>query len=146
MKAVYIAEFGSEDNLKTQEVDEPREIGPTDALIRVRAVGLNRADLLQVRGLYPPPPGESEIPGLEFAGEVAEVGDLVRGWRRGDRVCGLVGGGAYAEFVEDDPRCTAPIPDHLSFDAAAAVPEAFCVAGETLLLPFLPDSCRRLAL
>ena len=116
-------------------VDAPDpEPGPGQLLVRVFATALNRADLLQRRGLYPPPPGEPDILGLEFAGEIARVGDGVEEFARGDRVFGLCGGGAYADFLVVDQRMAVPIPDTLSFDAAAAVPEAFFTAHEALFV------------
>jgi putative PIG3 family NAD(P)H quinone oxidoreductase len=111
-------------------VEDP-EPGPADLLVRNFATALNRADLLQRRGSGPPP-GESEIPGLDFAGEVARSGGEVRGFQRGDRVFGLLGGGGYAEFVRVHHGLAVPIPDNLSFDAAAAVPEVFYTAHENL--------------
>ncbi|MEQ1921721.1 MAG: NAD(P)H-quinone oxidoreductase [Pyrinomonadaceae bacterium] len=147
MKAVFIKEFGSEDNLKIQEVDEPRELGTSDVLVRVRAAGLNRADLLQIRGLYPPPAGYSpNIPGLEFAGEVAALCDNVSDWQIGDRVFGITAGEAQAEYLAIDSSLLVRIPKDLSFTEAASVPEAFITAhdamftrgglkrGETLLI------------
>ena len=119
--------------LEIVEVPRP-EHGPQEILVRNFAAGLNRADLLQRRGLYPPPEGVTDIIGLEFAGEVAELGAEVRGFRRGDRVFGLTAGGAYAEFIAIDSRMALPIPDSFSFDAAAAVPEAFITAGESLFV------------
>ncbi len=133
MKAVYIAEFGSEEHLTIQEVDEPRELGTSDVLIRVRAAGLNRADLLQVRGLYPPPAGYSpDIPGLEFAGEVAAIGKNVSTWQIGDRVFGITAGEAQAEYLTIDSSLLVRIPDNLSFTEAAAVPEAFITAHDAI--------------
>jgi putative PIG3 family NAD(P)H quinone oxidoreductase len=147
MKAVYISEFGKLDNLEVREIDEPSLPSAGNVLIRVRAAGVNRADLLQVRGLYPPPGGYSpNIPGLEFAGEIAEVGDGVAGWNVGDRVFGITAGEAQAEYLTIDQTLLASIPDNLSFAEAAAVPEAFITAhdavftqgtlsaGETLLI------------
>ena len=96
MRAVVIPEFGEPGVLRLDTVPAPRP-GPRDLVVRVHASGVNRADLLQRRGLYPPPPGESEVPGLEFAGVVEEAGDAVTGWSPGDRVMGIVGGGGYAE-------------------------------------------------
>lgn len=101
-------------------------------VVRVRATALNRADTLQRRGLYPPPPGESAILGLELAGEVERIGDAVTGIAPGDRVCGLVGGGGYAEKAVLDARMAIPIPAGWSFVQAAAVPEVFFTAQETL--------------
>ena len=101
-------------------------------LVRVKATALNRADLLQRRGKYPPPPGESEILGLEIAGEVAAVGCDVTRFSIGDRVFGLVGGGGYAEYCLIDHEVAMPIPDTLSYVEAAAVPEAFLTANEAI--------------
>ena len=101
-------------------------------LVRNFAAGVNRADLLQRRGLYPPPPGESDILGLEFAGEVAAVGEGVEDFSRGDRVFGLCAGGAYAELLLADARLAVPIPSNLSFESAAASPEAFYTAEDAL--------------
>jgi putative PIG3 family NAD(P)H quinone oxidoreductase len=96
-----------------------------DVLIAVRAAGVNRPDVLQRRGHYPPPPGASDIPGLEVAGTVAALGGDVRNWHVGDRVCALVSGGGYATLcVAPAPQCL-PIPAPLDFIAAAAIPETF---------------------
>ena len=132
MRAVRIREPGGLDVLEI--VDAPRpEPGPDEILVRNFATALNRADILQRRGLYPPPPGEPSIPGLEFAGEVAHAGARVPRLRRGDRVFGLVGSGAYADFLTVDWRLALPIPESFSYDAAAAVPEGFSAAMEGLL-------------
>jgi putative PIG3 family NAD(P)H quinone oxidoreductase len=100
--------------------------------VRVRASALNRADTLQRRGNYPPPPGESEILGLELAGEVAAVGNAVSGFSTGDRVFGLVGGGSYAEKALIHSHMAMRIPEAWSFETAAAVPEVYLTANETL--------------
>jgi len=101
--------------------------------VRVRAAGLNRADILQRKGRYPAPPGwPADIPGLEYAGEVELLGSGSRRWRLGDRVMGLVGGGAHAEYVVVHPDETMAIPSGLSFSQAAAVPEAFLTAWDAL--------------
>ena len=147
MKAVYITEFGSTDNLEIREVPEPPEPENTQVLVRVRAAGLNRADILQVRGLYPPPNGFSpNIPGLEFAGEVAAVGEDVQNWKTGDRVFGITAGEAQAELLLTDETLLARVPENLTFTQAAAIPETFITAhdaiftlghlkqGETLLI------------
>jgi putative PIG3 family NAD(P)H quinone oxidoreductase len=131
MRAVLFRKPGGPEVLEVAEVPRP-EPAPGEILVRNFATALNRADLLQRRGLYPPPPGASEILGLEFAGEVAAIGAGARAFRRGDRVFGLVAGGAYAEFLTVDERLGAPIPDSFSYDAAAAVPEAFLVAEDAL--------------
>jgi putative PIG3 family NAD(P)H quinone oxidoreductase len=96
-----------------------------EILIAVRAAGLNRADILQRLGKYPPPPGASDILGMEVAGEVAAVGDTVTAFRIGDRVMTLVAGGGYAEFCPAPAAVALPLPDALSFTEGAAVPEAF---------------------
>jgi len=101
--------------------------------VRVRAAGLNRADLLQKRGRYPAPPGVvADIPGLEFAGEVEQLGDEVRSWKTGQRVFGITAGGAQAEYVVVPENHLAEIPDALSFEEAAAVPEVFVTAHDAL--------------
>lgn len=97
--------------------------------VRVRAAGVNRADLLQRMGMYPAPPGAPpDIPGLEFAGEVEALGSDAKEWKIGDRVMGLVAGGAYAEFVVLHERMLARAPSEMSFREAAAIPEAFLTA------------------
>ena len=133
MRAVVARNPGGPDVLEILDRPAPA-IGPRDLLVRNFAAALNRADLLQRRGLYPPPAGESDILGLEFAGEVAETGSEVRSFRKGDRVFGLVGGGAYAELIAVPGELALPIPDTLSFEAAAAIPEAFFLAEEALFV------------
>lgn len=133
MKAVYIKEFGGPENLEIRDVADPAKAVGNDAVIRVKAAGLNRADLLQRRGLYPPPSGYSpNIPGLEFAGEIEETGDSVRDLRKGDRVFGITAGEAQAELLKIDHRLLTRIPDNLSFTDAAAVPEAFITAHDAV--------------
>ncbi len=147
MRAVFIKEFGAPENLEIREIPELSGPVNTQVLIRVRAAGLNRADLLQVRGAYPPPAGYSpNIPGLEFAGEVVGVGEAAKISKIGDRVFGITAGEAQAEFLLSDETLLARIPDNLGFPEAAAVPEAFITAhdatftrglleaGETLLI------------
>ncbi len=97
--------------------------GPREVLIRVAAAGVNRPDVLQRRGLYPPPPGASDIPGLEVAGEVARVGSQVRNWSAGDRVCALIAGGGYAEYAVAPAVQCLPVPGNLSLEEAAVLPE-----------------------
>ncbi len=133
MKAVYITNFGVVEGLETREVPDPRKPTGNEILVRVRAAGLNRADLLQVRGLYPPPPGYSpNIPGLEFAGEVAAIGNGVKNWSVGERVFGITAGEAQAEFLLTDESLIVRVPDNLSFTEAAAVPEAFITAHDAI--------------
>lgn len=120
--------------------------GPGQVLICVAAAGINRPDLLQRAGLYPPPPGASPVLGLELAGTVVALGDGVTTWRVGDRVCALLGGGGYAELAAVDARHLLPVPDGLDLVQAAALPETVCTVfanvfeagglkpGETLLV------------
>ncbi|MCE2395636.1 NAD(P)H-quinone oxidoreductase [Candidatus Poribacteria bacterium] len=131
MKGIIRAGDGGPEVLTLGEVPAPIP-GPTQLLIDVKATALNRADTIQRQGGYPPPPGESELLGLELAGVVASWGDEVEGFERGDRVFGLVGGGAYAEQAVLDYRMAMPIPDDWSFEKAAAVTEVFFTANETL--------------
>ena len=134
MKAVHINEFGSFDNLALRDVPDLAVPTADQVLIRVHAAGLNRADLLQVRGTYAPPPGHSpNIPGLEFAGEVTAIGSEVSRWNIGDRVFGITAGEAQAEFLLSDERLLSKIPGRLSFAEAAAVPEAFITAHDAIV-------------
>lgn len=133
MKAVVITGPGGPEVLDLREVAEPG-YGPREVLVRVRATALNRADLLQRRGLYPAPPGEPQsIPGLEFAGEIEAVGALVQGFAPGDRVMGILGGGGCAEKVVAHERMCLRVPPSLRLDQAAAVPEAFLTAFDALV-------------
>lgn len=131
MRAITIRTPGGPEVLELTDIPAPTPT-PEQLLVRVRATALNRADTLQRRGLYPPPPGESDILGLELAGEVEAVGSATPGFRVGDRVFGLVGGGGYAELAVIDYRMAMPIPSGWSFSEAAAVPEVFFTAQETL--------------
>lgn len=125
MKAVIVND--QTDQLFIGEWEDPAA-GDNDLLVRVQAAALNRADLLQKRGLYPPLPGESPILGLEMAGIVEQVGADVSGWQPGDRVCALLPGGGYAEKAVIPAGMAMRIPDSLSFEQAAAIPEAFLTA------------------
>lgn len=132
MQAAWIPRFGGPEVLEVRVVGKP-QIAPDQVLVRVRASALNRADLLQRQGKYPPPPGfPPEIPGIEFAGEVAETGSDVTAWKPGDRVFGLLGGGAQAEYVVSHERLLARMPANLDWAQAAAVPEAFITAHDAL--------------
>lgn len=132
MKAVWISQFGGPEVLEVRTVGKPT-IHDDQVLVRVRATSINRADLLQRQGKYPPPPGfPVEIPGMEFAGEVAEVGSSVRKWKTGQRVFGLIGGGAYAEHIVTHEDLLAEIPANLDFTQAAAIPEVFITAHDAL--------------
>jgi putative PIG3 family NAD(P)H quinone oxidoreductase len=133
MKAVVIVGQGGVEALEVRDVPDPVPLGG-ELLVRVRAAGINRADLMQARGHYPAPPGSpADIPGLEFAGEVAGRGaGCVGPHREGDRVFGIVSGGGLAEFVTCHERMAVPIPANLDFDQAGAVPEAFLTAHDAL--------------
>ncbi len=132
MRAVICSEVGDPDVLEIVERPRP-ELWPGEVLVRVFATALNRADLLQRRGLYPPPEGVTDVLGLEFAGEVADAGDGSGGFEVGDSVCGLVPGGGYADFVGVPATEVLRIPETLSYDAAAAIPEAYSTALESLI-------------
>ena len=124
MKAVVHDEPGDESVLRIAEVASPK-LEPGDLRIRVAASAVNRADLLQRQGLYPPPPGASPILGLECSGEVIEIGGRVEGWAPGDRAMALLSGGGYAEEVAVPAGCALRIPERLGWEEAAAVPEVF---------------------
>ena len=108
--------------LKLEPVAKP-QCGPNDVLVQVAAAGLNRADLVQRKGFYPPPPGASEIMGLECSGTIVACGAEVTHWQIGQRVCGLMAGGGYAEFAVIDQGSLFAIPDTMSFEQAGALPE-----------------------
>ena len=132
MQAVVIDEPGGPEVLQIQDVPVP-EPGPGQVRVRVRAFGINRADLLQRRGFHPAPPDSpADIPGLEHAGEVDALGEGVDSVAVGDRVMGIVGGGAYAEYVLTPAAHAVPIPEGLSFAAAASIPEVFITAHDAL--------------
>jgi len=132
MKAVVITRFGGPEVLEIHDVSEPQP-GPDEVLVHVRSTGLNRADLLQRLGQYPAPPGATEnIPGLEFAGEVAELGANAHRWHKGNRVMGIIGGGAHAEFVTAHQDALATVPPNFEWPAAGAVPEVFMTAHDAL--------------
>jgi NADPH2:quinone reductase len=133
MRAVTIKSYGSVDGLEIREVPNAPRATADRIRVRVRAAGLNRADILQRQGHYPAPPGyPQDIPGLEFAGEVAEVGDDARRWQVGQRVFGIIGGGGQAEYVTVPESNVAEIPPNLDWTAAAAVPEVFMTAHDAL--------------
>ena len=132
MKAVVITRFGGPEVLEIQDVPAPKP-GPNEVLVRVRSSAINRADLIQRLGRYPAPPGAPQnIPGLEFAGEIAELGPNARRWREADRVMGLTGGGAHAEFVTAHEDALAAVPPNLEWSVAGAIPEVFITAHDAL--------------
>lgn len=124
MAAVEIAFAGGPDALKPVQVRTPYP-GEGEVLIKVAAAGVNRPDIMQRKGLYPPPPGASELPGLEVAGTVAAVGRGTERFKEGDEVCALVHGGGYAEYVTVAEATCLPVPKGLSMAEAAGLPETF---------------------
>ena len=133
MKAVYISEFGGGENLELRDVADPKKPSGGEVLVKVHAAGLNRADIMQRIGKYPPPPGYSpNIPGLEFAGEVAATGENVTSFNVGDRVFGITAGEAQAEYLLTEESVLARIPQRLNFTVAAAVPEVFITAHDAV--------------
>ena len=145
MYAVVITEPGEPDVLRWLEVPDPVP-GPGEVVIEIAASGVNRADLMQREGRYPPPPGAPPYPGLECSGRVRSVGDGVTGWRPGDEVCALLAGGGYAEQVVVPAGQLLPVPAQVDMTEAAAFPETACTvyanvfqlagltSGETLLV------------
>ena len=145
MTAIVIRSPGGPEVLEPQERPVP-VLGEHEVLVKVAAAGVNRPDVMQRKGLYPPPPGATDIPGLEIAGEVVALGPKVERWKPGDKVMGLVVGGGYAQFCPVHEGLALPIPENLSLIEAAALPETvFTVwhnvfergalkAGETLLV------------
>jgi putative PIG3 family NAD(P)H quinone oxidoreductase len=133
MRAILIERPGDESVLKLGDAPDPVP-GPADLLIEVKYAGLNRADLMQRQGLYPPPPGASPILGLECAGEVAAVGSEVTGWRVGDRAMALLPGGGYAERAVVHHGSAMHVPAALSDAEAAALPEVFLTAFLNLFM------------
>jgi NADPH:quinone reductase len=132
MRAAIISRPGGPEVLEIHDVETPEPVGE-QVRVRVRASGINRADLLQRAGGYPAPPGSpSNIPGLEFAGEVDAVGSLVRMWKPGQRVMGLAGGGAQAEYILSHEGLLVEIPQKLDFVQAAGIPEVFMTAHDAL--------------
>ncbi len=130
MRAIVVKAPGGPEVLELGEVPDPRP-GPGELLVRVRAAGVNRADLLQRLGRYPPPPGEPETLGLEIAGEVLEP---AAPFQRGDRVMALLGGGGYAELARVPAPHALPIPEGMGVAEAAAIPEAFLTAWLNLFM------------
>lgn len=145
MTAIAITEPGGPRMLKPEKRPLPQP-GPGEILVRVKAAGVNRPDVLQRQGAYPPPPGASDLPGLEVAGEVAAAGEGVKRWKVGDSVTALTPGGGYAEFCLVHETNALPVPHGFTFTEAAAIPETFFTvwhnvfqrgglkAGETFLV------------
>lgn len=145
MTCIAITQYGGPDVLKPETRPVPAP-GAGEILVRVRAAGVNRPDVSQRLGKYPPPPGASDLPGLEIAGEVAALGEGASRWRVGDRVCALAPGGGYAEYCVVPESHALPVPSGFSWIEAAALPETFftvwvnafmtgrLAAGETMLV------------
>jgi putative PIG3 family NAD(P)H quinone oxidoreductase len=133
VRAIVVAEPGGPEVLTVADVAVP-EISDTEVLVEVRAAGVNRADLLQRAGLYPPPPGVTDIIGLEVSGVIVAVGDLVTDASVGDEVVALLSGGGYAEFVAVDSRLVLPKPQSLNFEQAAGLPEAFATVWSNVFM------------
>jgi putative PIG3 family NAD(P)H quinone oxidoreductase len=133
MRAVTVTEPGGPEVLRWEEVPDP-VCGPGEVIVDVAATAVNRADLLQRQGLYPPPPGASDILGLECSGVVSEVGDGVTGWAAGDEVCALLSGGGYAERVAVPAGQLLPRPAGVELATAAALPEVTCTVWSNVFL------------
>jgi putative PIG3 family NAD(P)H quinone oxidoreductase len=145
MTAIGIKTPGGPEALAPEERPVPQP-GPTEVLVRVKAAGVNRPDVMQRKGHYPPPPGATDIPGLEIAGDVVAVGANVTRWKIGDKICALVAGGGYAEYCVTDESNALSIPKGFSYVEAAALPETFMTvwhnvfergalkAGESILI------------
>lgn len=133
MHAITIPQFGGPEALVLAEVPDPVP-APGQVRIRVAAAGVNRADTLQRQGFYPPPPGESEIPGLEVSGTIDAVGEGVEHWTVGDEVCALLAGGGYAELVCVPEGQVLPVPAGVSLVDAAALPEVVCTVWSNVFL------------
>jgi putative PIG3 family NAD(P)H quinone oxidoreductase len=136
MRAILIREPGGEDVLALGDVPSP-PLGPGDVRIRVTATAVNRADLMQRQGMYPPPPGASDVLGLECAGTIAEIGPEARGFTVGDRVMALLPGGGYAEEATVHHGSVLRVPDAMSDEEAGAFPEVFLTAFSNIFMPGL---------
>lgn len=132
MQAIIQDQHGGPETLTVGNAEKPAPKA-NEICIRVKATALNRADLLQRRGLYPPPDGASELLGLEVAGEVSAVGSDTSPWKVGDRVCALLPGGGYAQYACVDSGLAMPVPESMPFAEAVAVPEAFITAWQALV-------------
>ena len=135
MRVIGLAGFGGKEVLRIDEAEVPRP-GKGEVLIRVAAAGVNRADLHQRQGHYPPPAGASEILGLEVAGEIVARGtDPEQRWKIGDNVCALLPGGGYAEYCVAHSGCCLPVPENMELTAAASLPEAAFTVWANLFDP-----------
>ncbi len=130
---MYAIVAESADHLSWQQVPDVAP-GSGEVLVKVSAAGVNRADLLQAAGLYPPPPGASDVIGMEVSGVITEVGDDVDGWSPGQEVCALLAGGGYAEYVAVPAGQLLPIPDGVDMAEAAGLPEVACTVWSNLVM------------
>ncbi len=133
MRAVYADGAGGPEVLVVREQPDP-EPGPGEVVLEVAAAGLNRADLLQRQGFYPPPPGSSDVLGMECSGTVAAVGDGVEGWSVGDRACALLSAGGYATHVAVPAGQLLPVPENIDLVEAAALPEVACTVWSNVFM------------
>ena len=133
MQAITVPEPGGPDALVLAEVDTPQP-APGEVLVRVAAAGVNRADTLQRQGHYPPPPGASDVIGLEVSGTVESLGEGVEGWSAGDEVCALLAGGGYAQYVPVPAGQLLPVPAGVSLVDAAALPEVACTVWSNVFM------------
>ncbi|MBV9301855.1 MAG: NAD(P)H-quinone oxidoreductase [Acidobacteriaceae bacterium] len=133
MIAIEISSFGPPDVLRPVERPKP-VLNENEALVHIEAAGVARADILQRQGKYPPPPGASDIPGLDVAGTIEEIGDGVHNWNIGDRVCAILAGGGYAEFCAVPAAQVLPIPDGWSAPEATTLPENIFTVYDNLVI------------
>ena len=133
MRAVTLPSYGDASVLTLADVPEP-EAGPGEVLVDVAATAVNRADLLQRQGLYPPPPGAPPYPGLECSGRIAALGEGVTGWMVGDEVCALLSGGGYAQRVAVPAGQLLPVPAGVTLQEAASLPEVVCTVWSNVFL------------
>ncbi|ORY45615.1 NADPH:quinone reductase [Rhizoclosmatium globosum] len=133
MKAILVSEPGDASKLVLGETETPTP-SESQLLVKVHSFALNRMDVVQRQGSYPAPFGASQILGVEFAGTVSKIGGNADGWKEGERVFGLVYGGAYAEYVVIDKQMAMRIPDHISYQTAASLPEVWFTAYQALFL------------
>lgn len=133
MRAITLPSFGDESVLTLSDIPAPT-ISDDEVLVDVAAAGVNRADLMQRQGHYPPPKGESEIPGLEVSGTISAIGSAVTGWSVGDQVCALLAGGGYAEQVAVPVGQLLPVPTGVGLIEAAALPEVVCTVWSNVFM------------
>lgn len=133
MRAIEVSEPGGPEALVLGERPDPTA-GAGEVVLRVHTAGVNRADVMQRRGFYPPPPGVSDVPGLEVSGTIESLGDGVTGWRAGQEVCALLAGGGYAERVVVPAGQLLPVPDGVGLADAAALPEVACTVWSNLVM------------